>query len=101
MNENQQRAESVAFAKDVASNEKLVTSLDYRYYIRSAAWYRRRAVALKIADHKCMICYSSENLSVHHRTYERLGREKMTDLVVLCWPCHDLFHRHGRLAVAE
>jgi len=30
---------------------------------------------------------------VHHRTYERLGRELAGDLVVLCSACHRRHHR--------
>lgn len=29
-------------------------------------------------------------LEVHHRTYERVGRELVTDLLALCWDCHDI-----------
>jgi hypothetical protein len=29
---------------------------------------------------------------VHHRTYERFGREDTGDLTVLCRRCHTLFH---------
>lgn len=29
---------------------------------------------------------------VHHKTYERLGEEKMDDLELLCSPCHNLEH---------
>jgi hypothetical protein len=33
-------------------------------------------------------------LEVHHRTYERLGRERPEDLLVLCEKCHAV--EHGR-----
>lgn len=75
--------------------------MPYSEYLRTAEWNRRRQVALKIADHKCMICSSAEVLQVHHRTYERLGCEKQTDLLVLCHDCHDLFHRYRRLMLAS
>jgi hypothetical protein len=31
-------------------------------------------------------------LDVHHRTYERLGHERMSDLDVVCRRHHDLWH---------
>lgn len=30
-----------------------------------------------------------QGLEVHHRTYERRGRERDSDLVALCWACHE------------
>lgn len=33
------------------------------------------------------------NLCVHHKTYERLGQEKIEDLQLLCRKCHDELHR--------
>jgi hypothetical protein len=30
---------------------------------------------------------------VHHRTYERVGFERQSDLIVLCHDCHRDFHR--------
>ncbi len=39
-----------------------------------------------------------QTLEVHHRTYERVGRELETDLVALCWSCHDeVTDRHRTL----
>lgn len=37
-------------------------------------------------------CASKTLLSVHHKTYERLGREADEDLEVLCWFHHQLEH---------
>ena len=32
-------------------------------------------------------------LTVHHRTYARLGRERRSDVQLLCWRCHQLVQR--------
>lgn len=40
---------------------------------------------------KCKICEKAGRV-VHHLTYERLGAELPTDVVVLCEWCHDLLH---------
>jgi hypothetical protein len=67
-----------------------------RYYAatHSAYWRDIRGKALAAADHRCQVCYSPDNLHVHHRTYARLGAELLSDLTVLCKVCHDLFHTH-------
>src|SRR5947209_4642716 len=72
-------------------------AMSYAEYLHTQEWLRRRAVLLKIVEHRCQLCYSSEGLQVHHRTYERLGQEKHADLIVLCGDCHALFHQHRRL----
>ena len=73
-------------------------SMPYREYLRSPEWRRTRGAALHRANFRCMLDVThSEDLEVHHRTYERLGRELATDLVVLCRSCHRIHHReHGR-----
>jgi len=72
-------------------------AMSYTDYLRTPEWNRRRQVALKIAEHRCQICNSPNELTVHHRSYEHFGCEKFTDLLVMCWPCHKLFHEHRRL----
>jgi 5-methylcytosine-specific restriction endonuclease McrA len=72
--------------------KKKTSHLDYREYIASPAWKCKRAEAIKHHGSKCNICGGKSYLQVHHLTYERLGREKMTDLEVLCRFCHGLEH---------
>jgi 5-methylcytosine-specific restriction endonuclease McrA len=72
-------------------------ALPYSDYLKTPEWNRRRQVALKIAEHRCQLCNSEDSLTVHHRSYRNLGAEKYTDLIVLCWPCHQLFHERRRL----
>ena len=70
--------------------------VDYDEYLKSNRWERLRAWVLIFWDHRCAICGSEINLHVHHRTYDRLGKELLTDLIVLCKECHELYH--SRLA---
>lgn len=72
--------------------------MPYRLYLRTPEWRRTRAAALVRADNSCSLDVThTDNLEVHHRTYERLGAELVTDLVVLCHSCHKLHHsEHGR-----
>lgn len=64
----------------------------YAAYLRSAEWGRTRDLALEYYGGNCCLCHSTDNLEVHHRTYERLGRERLADLTVLCDPCHERYH---------
>jgi hypothetical protein len=70
---------------------------EYReVYLCSDHWRWKRRLALAAAEHRCQVCYGDKRLDVHHRTYERLGQERVSDLTVLCRECHDLFHGSGR-----
>lgn len=73
-------------------------AMPYRQYLRSPEWRRTRAAALLRAGNACSLDVThTDDLDVHHRTYERLGAELTNDLVVLCRPCHRLHHKeHGR-----
>ncbi len=73
-------------------------SMAYEEYLQTPEWQERRKRALKAAKYRCQVCYSKDNLNVHHRTYERLGEELPSDLTVLCYECHGLFHHNRTLS---
>lgn len=64
----------------------------YRDYLQSPEWAVVRRLALEQADHACRLCGGRDGLDVHHRTYERLGQERLADVIVLCRDCHSRFH---------
>ena len=64
----------------------------YLAYLNSPAWRATRNRALRLADYRCQHCGNKRDLQVHHRTYERLGREWDQDLEVLCDSCHRGHH---------
>ncbi len=68
----------------------------YEEYIASPAWgeKRRRYFASKLPQ-GCVVC-GADRVQLHHRTYRRLGREKLQDLVPLCQPCHSAGHDLAR-----
>jgi len=76
--------------------EQAITALrqlPYAEYLKTAHWQRVRALALEQAGHVCDLCGHDDRLEVHHRTYERVGMERQSDLIVLCYDCHRDFHR--------
>jgi 5-methylcytosine-specific restriction endonuclease McrA len=73
----------------------------YREYLESPEWQKRRKQALDHAEHRCQVCNSSKRLDVHHRTYERVERERPRDLTVLCRRCHEMFHGKGKVQLGE
>jgi ssDNA-binding Zn-finger/Zn-ribbon topoisomerase 1 len=70
---------------------------EYEAYLASPKWRETRRAALRRAGHACQVCNRGKRLQVHHRTYERVGREAEGDLTVLCKDCHEIFHDSGRV----
>jgi hypothetical protein len=69
-------------------------SMPYAEYLRTPEWQETRKAALRRARYACQVCNGSGvQLDVHHRTYERRGEEYARDVVVLCHPCHETFHK--------
>jgi hypothetical protein len=66
--------------------------VNYAEYILSDEWKARREAALSRAGNRCQLCGAKKHLHVHHNTYENLGHERDEDLIVLCQPCHDVYH---------
>lgn len=70
---------------------------EYAKYLKSDHWIKFRLKALKHHGKKCMMCGEKEVLffHVHHLTYANLGKEKLSDVVVLCEECHNQVHKTG------
>jgi hypothetical protein len=69
-----------------------LAAMPYADYLLTPEWQERRQAALDRAGRRCQVCNTPRRLHVHHRTYERRGRELPGDLTVLCDRCHALFH---------
>jgi hypothetical protein len=65
----------------------------YLAYLNSSSWRMTRNRALRLAGYTCHRCHGKRDLQVHHKTYERLGAERDSDLEVLCQTCHNHHHR--------
>ena len=84
----------IAFTFD--DRRRVVTN--YPAYLRSPIWTFTALAAKERADWRCSrCCRKNRPLEVHHKTYDRLGRERPDDLVVLCEDCHARIH--GRIRV--
>lgn len=60
----------------------------YQLYLQTSYWAGVRRRMLATAGEKCMRCPNRFGLQVHHLSYDRVGREKDVDLLVLCRNCH-------------
>lgn len=66
----------------------------YEAYLASAEWQVTRArFYAETGERSCRACGSASRVELHHRTYERLGRERHVDFAPLCRPCHAAVHR--------
>lgn len=63
----------------------------YENYLKSQHWGKLR---LKVLENHpvCEKCGSDKILQIHHKTYDRLGDERLSDLQVLCQECHKKVH---------
>lgn len=71
----------------------LLSVVPYDDYLHSAHWQRTRQLALEHYGRSCFSCGATSQLQVHHRTYERVGSERLRDLAVVCDDCHRRIHR--------
>jgi hypothetical protein len=69
----------------------------YHSYLESPEWRSIRGQALQRAEGRCQVCNAANGLQAHHRTYRRLGGERIEDVTILCRRCHELFHTGGRM----
>ena len=69
-------------------------SMEYQDYLTTKHWTALKKVIKEQYSNACSLCTSSENLHVHHRSYERIGREFWGDVILLCAKCHELFHKN-------
>jgi hypothetical protein len=67
-------------------------TLAYSKYLSGPHWQQTKERAKKKAHNKCQVCGSGAHLTVHHKTYEHLGKERDGELVVLCHRDHKKAH---------
>lgn len=62
----------------------------YKEYLDSPAWEMKRDDVIKRNGGQC-VC-SAQATEVHHKTYNNIGKEPLSDLVALCQECHERAH---------
>lgn len=65
----------------------------YKTYLLSDEWKQKRELVFQKKWRACEKCKSENNLRIHHWTYIRIYKEKVSDLFVLCNDCHWEFHK--------
>lgn len=67
--------------------------MTYDEHLASDHWQdvRRRYWSSNLPK-MCEVCGQTIGLQLHHRSYKRLGHERLQDIVLLCRSCHDNVH---------
>lgn len=63
-------------------------SEEYKAYLRSPKWKRKRKRVLKRANYICEKCHKEKAWQVHHLTYAHIFHERLKELIALCERCH-------------
>jgi hypothetical protein len=78
------------------------TPVWYAEYLSSDHWREFRESILQFWSRQCCLCCATNGIEVHHRHYETIGCESITDCVPLCSGCHELFHsKKNRTPIAD
>lgn len=67
----------------------------YKWVLKSRRWRRLRRRAYKCTSGRCARCFRRHllgGLQLHHRTYSRLGHERLSEVELLCDECHRKQH---------
>jgi len=65
----------------------------YTEYLNSEEWHRISEQVRRRGHQRCERCKWNPVSDVHHLTYERLGHERLSDLIALCRECHKATHK--------
>ena len=74
----------------------------YSDYLQSPEWAALRAKIYDIAKGSCERCgISHGKMCTHHKTYEHVGAELPSELILVCEPCHVDLHYKTIIPYAE
>lgn len=71
--------------------------MSYQKYLVSKHWKLKRADCLSHRGEYCRVCWSNDNLHIHHMKYQIKGNSVFKNepryiLIPLCSKCHKTFH---------
>lgn len=68
----------------------------YKVYIKSKWWTKRKNKFYRKYGKICQACQSTKYIDLHHMLYANYGNEEDIHLVALCRGCHEEYHSiHG------
>lgn len=76
-----------------ATPDKKKFTGDYREYLESPHWLTVKAQKISASNQLCDACRTDKRLEVHHLHYGSIGKEQLSDLMLLCRDCHHFAHR--------
>lgn len=82
------------FGKSFAAKLRRLGFASYHDYLQSDLWRAKRAEYMASDLPKTCLGCGSDRITLHHRTYTRLGREQLLDLLPLCRDCHKRVHEY-------
>lgn len=65
-------------------------------YLSTPEWKKLREVVIEREGGICEVCGEQPITEIHHIHYDRLGAERLGDLMGLCSECHGLIHGQER-----
>ena len=72
-------------------NSRRMDTAEYHSYLQSPEW-KSKVSLIKQRDKVCQLTGATTQLEVHHITYDRLGNEDLSDLVLLSRSAHQFVH---------
>lgn len=83
---------SMITKKIVCSTGEIVQG--YNNYLQTRHWKALRIEVAEEHNYTCLRCYGvfRTGFHIHHNTYKRLGKEKLSDLGFYCQKCHAVIH---------
>lgn len=85
--------------KNICCKDTGEIAKDYSTYLQTNHWKALRKKVYEKYNSECQRCHdsvTSESADVHHRSYKRLGNEKIEDLVLYCNKCHAVIHKERK-----
>lgn len=73
----------------------------YSTYLQSEAWENKRQHLFTLRGRRCEACGITNEIHVHHLTYERIFKEDIGDLMVLCKLHHEAAEEFCRKGIIE
>jgi hypothetical protein len=80
---------------EIRKTKPMAISTEYQAYLNSDKWQRKRRRVFARSGGQCERCKNARATQVHHKTYDRIFREPLSDLQAVCGHCHMEIHEIG------